>query len=72
MVESILWLMLAMLSASPTGWLEVRTVDPNERLDTLLNQSEDSRPLGAQWRCWWPDGQPSHMTYQRVDGGIGP
>jgi hypothetical protein len=46
--------------------------DPNERLEVLMNQSEDLRQMQAEWRRFWMNDQPSHMTYQRVDGGIGP
>jgi hypothetical protein len=72
MPESILWLVLAILSASPAGWLDVRNHDANDRLDLLLNQSEDLGQIRSDWWQRWGMYQPSHMTYQRVDGGIGP
>jgi hypothetical protein len=46
--------------------------DKNERMEILLNQSEDIRQMRAEWRRFWMNDQPSHMTYQRVNGGIGP
>jgi hypothetical protein len=46
--------------------------DPNERMDVLLNQSENMRQMQDEWRRFWMNDQPSHLTYQRVDGGIGP
>jgi hypothetical protein len=46
--------------------------DKNERMEVLLNQSEDLRQIEAEWRRFWMNDQPSHMTYQRVHGGIGP
>ena len=46
--------------------------DKNERMDILLNQSEDLRQIDGEWRRFWMNDQPSHMTYQRVHGGIGP
>lgn len=46
--------------------------DKNERMDILLNQSEDLRQIRGEWRRFWMNDQPSHMTYQRVHGGIGP
>jgi hypothetical protein len=46
--------------------------DKVERMDVLLNQSEDLRQMQGEWRRFWMNDQPSHMTYQRVHGGIGP
>ena len=46
--------------------------DKNVRMDILLNQSEDLRQIQGEWRQFWMNDQPSHMTYQRVHGGIGP
>jgi len=46
--------------------------DPNVRMDVLINQSEDLRQIGNEWRRWWMNDQPSHMTFERVDGQIGP
>ena len=46
--------------------------DPNDRTDVYLNQSEDLRQIQGEWRRFWMNDQPSHLTYQRVHGGIGP
>jgi Mg-chelatase subunit ChlI len=46
--------------------------DPNERMDALLNQSEDERQLSYEWRRIWFNDQPSHMTPERIHGGIMP
>jgi hypothetical protein len=46
--------------------------DPNTRMDQLLNQSEDLRQIGNVWRRFWMNDQPSHLTFERVDGQIGP
>jgi len=44
--------------------------DPNRRVHQLLNQSEDIRQIENEWeRIWFVD-QPSHMTPERVHGGI--
>jgi hypothetical protein len=44
--------------------------DPNERMKALINQSEDLRQVREEWgRVWFID-QPSHMTPDRVHGGI--
>jgi hypothetical protein len=47
-------------------------VYPNERLEMLLNESEDMRQMQAEWRRFWMNNQPSHVPYQVVDGGIRP
>jgi hypothetical protein len=46
--------------------------DPVTRTDQLLNQSEDLRQVGKEWRRIWFNDMPSHMTPERVDGGIMP
>ena len=44
--------------------------DPNVRGHQLLNQSEDLRQIQGEWeRIWFVD-QPSHLTPERVHGGI--
>ena len=45
--------------------------DPNRRMMELLNQSEDLRQIELEWERFWMIDQPSHMTYDRVHGGIG-
>jgi hypothetical protein len=44
--------------------------DPNTRMDQLINQSEDMRQVTQEWRRIWFNDQPSHMTPERVHGGI--
>jgi hypothetical protein len=46
--------------------------DPTQRMDVLINQSEDLRQAGQDWRRFWMNDQPSHMTPARIDGGIAP
>jgi hypothetical protein len=44
--------------------------DPNRRVHELMVQSEDLRQIQNEWeRIWFVD-QPSHLTPERVDGGI--
>ena len=44
--------------------------NPNTRMVELLNQSEDLRQISYEWeRIWFVD-EPSHMTPERVHGGI--
>jgi hypothetical protein len=69
-------LMLVMLAASLLGstgcLLNEYPSDPNKRMEVLINQSEDYRQMQNEWLRWWMVDQPSHMTYERVHGGIGP
>lgn len=44
--------------------------DPNVRMDQLINQSEDYRQIGEIWRRFWFNDMPSHMTTERIHGGI--
>ena len=44
--------------------------DPVTRTDQLINQSEDMRQITKEWRRIWFNDQPSHMTPERVHGGI--
>lgn len=44
--------------------------NPNRRMVELLNRSEDLRQIELEWeRIWFVD-QPSHLTPDRVHGGI--
>jgi len=68
-------LLLAVLMAgalSNTGCLlNIYSSDPNERTTELLNNSEDLRQIRYEWERIWFTDQPSHLTPQRVHGGIG-
>ena len=46
--------------------------DPNERMQQLLNQSEDLRQAKYEWFRFWMNDQPSHLTPSRVHGGMSP
>jgi hypothetical protein len=44
--------------------------DPNRRMLELLSGSEDLRQIQIEWeRIWAPD-QPSHLTFERVQGAL--
>ncbi len=68
--------MLAGLAAVALGGANTGCVvnqyaaDPNTRMDQLLNQSEDYRQIGEIWRRFWFNDMPSHMTPERIHGGI--
>ena len=52
------------------GFINIYSADPNKRMVELLNTSEDLRQIENEWeRIWFVD-QPSHLTPERVHGGI--
>lgn len=68
------WFSLAVILSAAlanTGCLiNAYSSDPNRRVIQLLNQSEDLRQIEDEWsRIWFTD-QPSHLTPERVHGGI--
>lgn len=44
--------------------------DPNIRMNQMLNESEDLRQIKGEWQRIWFNDQPSHLTPERVHGGI--
>jgi len=67
-------LLLAAVSGlilSNTGCLiNAYSSDPNRRVHELMSNSEDLRQIEYEWeRIWFMD-QPSHLTPERVHGGI--
>lgn len=44
--------------------------NPTIRMQQLLYQSEDLRQIGEEWRRFWFNDQPSHLTPERIHGGI--
>jgi hypothetical protein len=46
--------------------------DPNRRVLELLNQSEDLRQIEYEWERIWVTDMPSHLTPERVHGGVMP
>jgi hypothetical protein len=53
-----------------TIWPVKYASDPNVRMQQLLYQSEDLRRMNNEWRKYWFTDQPSHLTPERVHGGI--
>lgn len=61
----------AVIAFSNTGCLiNIYSSDPNRRMHQLLNTSEDLRQIESEWERIWFTDQPSHMTPERVHGGI--
>lgn len=46
------------------------SADPNLRMIQLLNHSEDLRQIEQEWVRFWMSDQPSHLTPDRVHGGL--
>ena len=62
---------VAGLALGSTGcFINIYSSDPNRRMRELLNNSEDLRQIEAEWERFWFTDQPSHMTPERVHGGI--
>jgi hypothetical protein len=72
-MRRLLWLGVVGLAFSGTGcFMNQYSPEPNVRMEQLLFQSEDLRQIHDEMRRWWMNNQPSHMTYERVHGGLGP
>jgi hypothetical protein len=67
----ILGLVVASGLAANTGCL-LNQYDshPDIRMQQLLYQSEDLRQIKNEWRRFWFNDQPSHLTPERIHGGI--
>jgi len=62
---------LGLLLLSNTGCLLNKyPSNPTERMETLIFESEDLRQIREEWKRFWFADQPSHLTYDRVHGGI--
>lgn len=71
MRRTLLLTAAAVLMLSNTGcFLNIYSSDPNRRMRELLNTSEDMRQIEYEWERIWFTDQPSHMTPERVHGGI--
>jgi len=71
-MRRLLWLIaLSGMVLSNTGcFINIYSSDPNRRMQQLLNNSEDLRQIENEWdRIWFTD-QPSHLTPDRIHGGI--
>jgi hypothetical protein len=63
--------LLAGLVLSNAGcFINIYSANPNKRLLELLNNSEDLRQIEHEWQRIWFVDQPSHLTPERVHGGI--
>jgi len=62
---------VAVIGIANTGcFINAYSSDPNRRMNELINQSEDLRQIELEWERIWFTDQPSHLTPERVHGGI--
>jgi hypothetical protein len=62
---------VAVMGIVNTGcFINAYSSDPNRRMNELINQSEDLRQIELEWERIWFTDQPSHLTPERVHGGI--
>jgi hypothetical protein len=50
--------------------INVYSSDPNERIVESLNNSEDLRQIEDEWERVWFTDHPSHLTPEKVSGGV--
>jgi hypothetical protein len=58
------------LGASVGCLLPIYSADPTLRTQQLIYTSEDLRAMLMEWERFWFLDQPSHLTPQRVHGGV--
>lgn len=71
MRKLLLSLMLGSMLLCSTGCLiPIYSSNPQRRTEQLLNESEGMRLFQGEWERFWLIDQPSHLTHERVHGGI--
>lgn len=74
MKRKILMALVLVASMSNMGCLFLNRYDsdPNYRMKQLLNESEDLRQANDERHRFWMNNQPSTLSYDRLNGAIGP
>ena len=67
-----LGLLLSATVFSTGCFLNRYSSEPRERMMQLLNESEDLRQINQEKMRWWMNNQPSTLSYDRLNGAIGP
>jgi hypothetical protein len=71
MRRSLLLAAVLGLAFANTGcFINQYSSDPNRRVNELINNSEDLRQMEYEWERIWFNDEPSHLTPERVHGGI--
>lgn len=64
---------LLFLSVTNTGcMINQYSSDPMVRMEQMMIDSENLRQMHDEWRRFWMNDQPSHLTPYRIHGGVGP
>jgi hypothetical protein len=64
---------MLLLSFSHTGcFINQYSSDPLVRMEQMMIDSENLRQIHDEWRRFWMNDQPSHLTPYRIHGGVGP
>jgi len=58
------------LTANVGCLLPIYSGEPTQRAQQLIFTSEDLRAVLMEWERFWFLNQPSHMSPQRVHGGV--
>jgi hypothetical protein len=67
----LLLVVLAVVLAGNAGCLlNAYPSNPTDRMQVLLNQSENERQMQGEWSRFWMVDSPSHLSYDRIDGGL--
>lgn len=51
-------------------FINIYPSDKTRRINALLTVSENYRQIADEWQRIWFTDQPSHMTYDRIHGGL--
>jgi hypothetical protein len=70
MRRALMLVAAAGLMANTGCLLNAYSSDPNRRMAELINQSEDLRQINNEWERIWFTDQPSHLSPERIHGGI--
>ncbi len=63
---------MAAVLSSAGCFVNAYSSNPNERVVELLNQSEDLRQIKEERKRIFFVDQPSHLSFERVHGGVAP
>ncbi|MBM3996936.1 MAG: hypothetical protein FJ303_22715 [Planctomycetes bacterium] len=73
-MRRFLWILaaLALIVPSTGCMINQYSSDPMVRMEQLMIDSENLRQIHDEWRRFWMNDQPSHLTPYRIHGGVGP
>jgi hypothetical protein len=69
----LVWAAMLFLAVSNAGcFINQYSSDPLVRMEQMMIDSENLRQIHDEWRRFWMNDQPSHLTPYRIHGGVGP